>query len=98
MTNIPPEQSALLARVTWAIQSHQAVSIPLDLGVYEAYALVAQLQLALRHPGNAGESADCARQFAQALQAYLGREIDPVLAESLEYGWHPEFDVEREEL
>ena len=36
-------------------------------GVAEMWAVIGQLQLALRHPANTGPTADLARQVAQAL-------------------------------
>lgn len=96
LANIPPEQSELIERLALAIGSHQGVTIPLDLGVFEAYVVVAQLQLSLSHPDNRGEGSECARKIAKMLQDYLGHEIDPVLSESLEYGWHRDVTEDHE--
>lgn len=53
--------------------------------------LLAQLQLALRHPGNTGNGAQTIRQFAIGLQERL-TELCPEVGDVLEKGWHPEFD------
>ncbi|MGG6295243.1 hypothetical protein ACQ4M4_12710 [Leptolyngbya sp. AN02str] len=73
-----------------------AEPIEMVITPFRAYVLVAHLQLALRHPGNTGASADVARDMAQRLQARLGQ-IHPLLSETIEQGWHPEFDVTHEE-
>lgn len=72
---------------------------PLEMAIlpFRAFVLVGQIQLALRHPENRGPSAEIARDMAVRLQALLGQ-IDPAIAEALEHGWHPEFDVSAEEF
>lgn len=72
---------------------------PLEMAImpFRAFVLVAQLQLALRHPDNQGSSAEIARDIATRLQTLLGQ-IDPAIAEALEQGWNPEFDVTRAEF
>ena len=56
------------------------------------FMLIAQLQLALRHPGNSGESADKIRELAIDLQNQLTSRVHG-LKPILERGWHPEFDM-----
>ncbi len=61
-----------------------------------AFMLIAQLQLALRHPGNDGESAEKIRDLAIDLQNQLilrSSELKPIL----DKGWHPEFDLDIDE-
>ena len=72
---------------------------PIEMAILpcRAFVLVAHLQLALRHPGNDGESAEIARDIARRLQSKLA-EIHPLIGQALETGWHPEFDVSREEF
>jgi hypothetical protein len=67
--------------------------LDLRLTPSEAFVLLAQLQLALRHPGNTGVSSDVAREIAKKLQAHLQ---GPVLEYVAELGWNPDFDVPRE--
>lgn len=62
-----------------------------------AFMLLAQLQLALRHPGNTGMSAEVARDMARNLQAAIAVHVPEAVA-LMEEGWHPEFDVTREEF
>jgi hypothetical protein len=57
-----------------------------------AYLLVAQLQLALRHPANRGPSANTIKNFAVELQRRIVERV-PAAQEVLEKGWHPEFDM-----
>ena len=60
------------------------------------FMLIAQLQLALRHPGNAGESADKIRELAVDLQNQLTTRV-PDIKPILDRGWHPEFDMSANE-
>jgi hypothetical protein len=86
-----------VASLIYLLGQYENRVIPLELDIWGAYVLVGQLQLVLRHPENIGPSADCARVIAQKIQQYLGEEIDPAIALSLERGWHPEFDVAGDE-
>lgn len=74
----------------------QAPPIEMAIEPFRCFVLVSQLQLALRHPDNTGSSADIARDMAMRLQAKLGH-LDPAIALALESGWHPEFDMTRDE-
>jgi hypothetical protein len=70
-----------------------AAPIPIEMGVKEAYALVALLQLALRHPGTVGTpTGRIGHHIARALQGRLGN-IDPMISASLEQGWNQELDA-----
>lgn len=55
------------------------------------YILIANIQLALRHPNNTGASAEIAREIAlnmtEAVCAYV-----PEARESIELGWNPAYD------
>jgi len=53
--------------------------INLLLEAHEAFALVGQLQLALRHPANRGPSADVAVRVIHALKAALPVELHPLI-------------------
>ncbi|SRR5579883_1006735 len=70
--------------------------ITLEVDPIYLFVLVGTVQLALRHPGNRGKSAELARQAAISFQQRLG-EINPEIAAALEQGWHPEFDVTSKE-
>lgn len=61
---------------------------PISLGAVDrrtAWALLAQLQLALRHPNNTGQVAELAEAFARSLQERLG--LTGALAAVAEQGW-----------
>jgi hypothetical protein len=75
----------------------EAGPITLELDPIYLFVLVGTVQLALRHPGNRGQSSEMAREAAIAFQQRLG-ELDPTIAAALEQGWHPEFDVTSEEF
>jgi len=56
-------------------------------------AVLAMLQLALRHPGTAGMlAAQTARRVACSLEQELGR--TPAIAEAARRGWLEEYDLE----
>lgn len=56
----------------------------------EAFCVLAQLQLAARHPHNTGPGAEIARRFAELLQQEIS--TTPALAELARRGWDPEHD------
>jgi len=64
---------------------------PFELDATGVLCLVAQLQLATRHPRNTGTSADWARGFVAGLVRQV-EEISPSLAESLRLGDDPQYD------
>lgn len=59
--------------------------VVIELTPAEAWIVLSQLQLALRHPQNTGPSAKIAREIAQRIQAVVARES--VLAAVAEAGW-----------
>lgn len=65
--------------------------VVLELGGQQAFILLAQLQLALRHPGNTGQTADWAREVAGDLEARLSQ-LGPNLARICKLGWDPNYD------
>jgi hypothetical protein len=68
------------------------IPIHLTLDGLSAFTIIAQIQLALRHPKNRGESANAAREIARHLEEAIASVI-PALGITLEKGWHPENDV-----
>lgn len=68
--------------------------IVVELSPTLANLLVAELQLALRHPQNNGVTADLIETFARSLSEKL-YELRPELREVLELGWDPEYDQEQ---
>lgn len=69
---------------------------PVQLAIDPTYlfALIGELQLALRHPGNQGGSAEIARQFIENVrQEHFNT---PALYETIRRGFMAEHDVPRE--
>jgi len=66
--------------------------LPFTLDPAGAWMLLANLQLALRHPGNNGASASWAREFASNIESRLcaGR---PAMSEVARRGWLPKHDI-----
>jgi hypothetical protein len=60
--------------------------IELLLSKLQAWALLGQLQLALRHPKNKGATADLAKHVAQIIQKQVA--VTPALAEVAKRGWN----------
>lgn len=65
--------------------------IPLTLWPGQAFMLLAQLQLVLRHPNNNGPSAEFVERLARKIQGHLS--VNPTLTALCQKGWDPEFDV-----
>ena len=65
--------------------------IELLLSKLQAWALLSQLQLALRHPENKGATADIAKHFAEEIQKKVA--TTPALAEVAKRGWDPKYDT-----
>jgi hypothetical protein len=65
----------------------------MDVSFALAVILIAQIQLALRHPANRGESAAQAREFVEALIGRL-EASEPAVGEVLRRGFDPAHDVQ----
>lgn len=65
--------------------------IVLEIGAVEAWVLLAQLQLACRHPQNTGPSRQIAARIARQLQEAIAS--GGALAIVAEMGWQQAFDV-----
>ena len=65
-------------------------SVRLDLTPREAWAVLSNLQLALRHPENNGSSAKMGRRIAERLQRMVASE--GALAEVARRGWDQRYD------
>lgn len=59
------------------------------------YILIAQVQLALRHPDNTGASAEIAREIVLNMTEAVCHHV-PEARESIEQGWHSAYDVHRD--
>lgn len=71
-------------------QLKDAPAHPVHIPPLAAFALIAQLQLAFRHPSNHGWPRRQAEQIARELQTLFNPES--AVAQVLERGWHQEFD------
>ncbi len=73
-----------------ALMDDQTCSVHLNITRWQAYCLIAQVQLALRHPGNTGASRPVVEQIARELEQLFSD--SPTLAGLLKRGWRKEFD------
>jgi len=89
-----PSDPDFQCRFTARIVELQGHMLRMEIDVPRAVMLVAQLQLALRHPDNKGESARTMREFTKGLIALIaGR--DELLKTGLEAGFDPAHDEPR---
>jgi hypothetical protein len=58
----------------------------------QAWALFAQIQLALRHPANKGPTSDVVRHIAVVLEKEVAK--TPAMAELARRGWDKRYDME----
>lgn len=72
----------------------RGASIPLrfDVDLFDLFRVIGSLQLAWRHPGLDQEQRDAIERFARQLQGAFDASEAPALAETLEQGWHREYD------
>lgn len=71
-----------------AIAEHGEKRVMIEVNVELTMFLLTNLQLALRHPGNVGASANAVRDFVAALEQGIGA-FDPALAKMVAQGWIP---------
>jgi hypothetical protein len=67
----------------------------------KAFVIMAQLQLALRHPDNTGEAATVAREVIEALLDSICAkvpEVEAAVRNLVEAGWNPDYDITRGEF
>ena len=69
-----------------AAQGEEVGNIVVQVGPTEAFMLIGQLQLALRHPSNVGESAAMIHDFIGELTKHLPASAQTVVA----HGWPQE--------
>ena len=69
-------------------QDSEEDPIVFELSAYVAFSLIAQLQLAIRHPANFGGSAEVATKFVNELAEHLPESAQAVIRA----GWNPEND------
>ena len=72
-----------------------APEVQVELSRYETFNAITLLQLVTRHPDLPKLMATGAESIGRQLQTHLGQVTDsPEIDQTLEYGWHPEFDVD----
>jgi hypothetical protein len=79
--------------------SEEAIDFVITPG--RAFILIAQLQLALRHPGNFGSSAEIARSMVETLLDAICikvPEVEAAVRNMVEAGWNPAYDITRGEF
>lgn len=69
--------------------------IVLQMTLDQAVTLIANIQLACRHPGNRGPSRKIAEAIARVVQDAIAQE-SPEAGRLLERGWHQVYDVPME--
>jgi hypothetical protein len=87
------QEAALQAQFQAEMAALADKPVELHMTGLDAWVLLSQLQLALRHPGNIGASAEMARVIAGKLQEAVA--VSPALFVVAVRGWDPEYDVER---
>ncbi len=78
----------------WAFEFNQLSDVPsidIKLSPLAAWTLIAQLQLASRHPHNNGSGAETMRQWAAELQSRM--DLSLFMKEFLAKGWNPDLDI-----
>ncbi len=92
MSSPYPTAADLLDAATIELEELQSLPpISLDIDGAVAFTLLAQLQLALRHPANDRAAAAIARTVAQEIEHCLAP-TGPALAELIRRGWDPDHD------
>jgi hypothetical protein len=87
-----PQDEQMLALATEEMrQLDTRAGVILELGTVQALLLIAQLQLALRHPANRGPGAAFALNMTREIEAHLGK--TPGLRWLIARGWDPSYDV-----
>lgn len=80
------QEAKLLALFTRDFLALEHKRVILELSAQEAWAVLAQLQLALRQPNNDGASAHQARKIALEIQELVA--TTPALLTIAQRGWH----------
>ena len=83
-----PEMAVVAADLQRQTDAQGRITVALD--PYMAFCVIAQIQLASRHPENTGRSLEVACQFAAELAKGLPESARQVVAA----GWSPENDVD----
>lgn len=71
--------------------------ITINTDCINAMVIIAQLQLAIRHPENTGPSRYITEKFARKLQEAVVS-VNPEFSLVLDRGWQPEYDFTKENM
>lgn len=88
--NMSPDEEDFWSKLANCTEVIEMASTPARL-----YILIAQVQLALRHPDNTGASAEIAREIVLNMTEAVCQHI-PEARETIEQGWNPAYDVDRD--
>jgi len=86
----PEAQKRFTEALERLVLKHPTFAVEMPMG--NIIVLVAQMQLALRHPRNNGDSAKTCRDFCEQVIAEIAR-AEPELAEILTWGFDPSKDI-----
>lgn len=89
MTETPFNQEEFDKYLAAVKQLNNNKLIALNISERAAFLIIAQLQLAFRHPANNGSGRDVVRQTIQPIVEYFTGDARAII----ERGFHPEFDV-----
>jgi hypothetical protein len=89
------EKNDMMRRATVECLDHRDAQIYLGLDLSSATCIVAQLQLALRHPVNRGASASIIRKLITEIITDLEMQGLPTTAALLRLGDNPDYDEVR---
>ena len=81
----------------WAFEFNQFSDVPsidIQISPLAAWTLIAQIQVASRHPGNNGAGAELIRSWASELEARMN--LSPFMKEFLAKGWDRDQDIKVE--
>lgn len=74
------------------LSAYKDIEVFVAINIPTALCLISQIQLATRHPDNNGPVRGIAERFCRELQAIVCN-LAPDLADIIEKGWNPEYDV-----
>jgi len=86
-------EKELLAAVTREMKASRDFVLPVHLDLQTLLCLVGALQLALRHPGNNGQSSQVVKDVVDAIIDRLEGHQFTAIAELMRLGFNPEHDI-----
>jgi len=86
-------ENELLDRVTREITASRDFILPIHLDLHSLLCVVGALQLALRHPGNNGQSSQVLRELIDGIIDRLETHGFTAIVELMRLGFNPEHDI-----